>query len=108
MIGRAALGNPWIIYEITQKLAGNFDIAEPTVNQKLAMCQEHYTRLAKLKGPDKAIKEMRKHTAWYLKGIRGANKMRNQIGQINTREDLLELFDQIRKIDETNKIPQSN
>lgn len=98
MIGRAALGNPWVIYEISQKLAGNQDVQQPTVEEKMEMCYEHYKRLVKLKGEQIAIREMRKHTAWYTKGIRGATKLRNQIGQINSHQDLLDLINHIKEL----------
>lgn len=94
MIGRAALGNPWMIYQTvnfleTGKLAG-----EPDVREKMEVCKLHLDRLIALKNENVAVREMRKHAAWYLKGVRGNAKVRNDINLMNTRDEFVTLLDE--------------
>ncbi|MFC4182021.1 tRNA dihydrouridine synthase DusB [Saccharococcus thermophilus] len=88
MIGRAALGNPWVIYRTVRYLETGELIPEPTAREKVDVCLLHLDRLIALKGEHIAVKEMRKHAAWYLKGVRGAAKIRNAINECETREQL--------------------
>jgi nifR3 family TIM-barrel protein len=92
MIGRAALGNPWMIYRTVKYLETGELIGEPTIREKIDVCILHLDRLIALKGEKVAVMEMRKHAAWYLKGIRGNAKVRNAINECNTREELVTLL----------------
>jgi tRNA-dihydrouridine synthase len=89
MIGRAALGNPWMIYRTVQYLETGKLMDEPTVREKMDVCILHLDRLIALKNEDIAVREMRKHAAWYLKGVRGNASVRNAINECNTREELV-------------------
>ncbi|TYS61808.1 tRNA dihydrouridine synthase DusB [Sutcliffiella horikoshii] len=95
MIGRAALGNPWMIYSTVQYLETGKLVGEPSVREKMDVCKLHLDRLIDLKGENTAVREMRKHTAWYLKGIRGNALVRNSINECNTRMDLVSLLDNL-------------
>ncbi|MDA3128831.1 tRNA dihydrouridine synthase DusB [Aliibacillus thermotolerans] len=88
MIGRAALGNPWMLYRTIHYLETGDLAPEPTPREKIDVCMIHMDRLIALKGEKVAIQEMRKHAAWYLKGMRGNNKVRAQINQLNTKEEI--------------------
>lgn len=92
MIGRAALGNPWMIYRTVKYLESGELMGEPTIREKIDVCILHLDRLIALKGEYVAVREMRKHAAWYLKGIRGNAKVRNLINECNTRADLFTLL----------------
>ncbi|MFD3448336.1 tRNA dihydrouridine synthase DusB [Microbacteriaceae bacterium 4G12] len=92
MIGRAALGNPWMIYRTVKYLETGELMAEPTVREKIDVCILHLDRLIDLKNENIAVREMRKHAAWYLKGVRGNAIVRNAINGCNTREDLVTLL----------------
>ncbi|MBD1383200.1 tRNA dihydrouridine synthase DusB [Metabacillus arenae] len=92
MIGRAALGNPWMIYRTVKFLETGELIAEPQVREKMDVCMLHLDRLVSLKGENVAVREMRKHAAWYLKGVRGNAKVRNEINQCNTQHELITLL----------------
>ncbi|MFC0473787.1 tRNA dihydrouridine synthase DusB [Robertmurraya beringensis] len=92
MIGRAALGNPWMIYRTVKYLESGELMGEPAVREKIDVCILHLDRLISLKGEYVAVREMRKHAAWYLKGIRGNAKVRNGINECNTRADLVTLL----------------
>lgn len=88
MIGRAALGNPWMIYRTVHYLKTGELKPEPSVREKIDVCLLHFERLMKLKGEYIAVREMRKHAAWYLKGIQGTGTVRNAINQAETAEEL--------------------
>ncbi|MCL6574194.1 MAG: tRNA dihydrouridine synthase DusB [Bacillus sp. (in: Bacteria)] len=92
MIGRAALGNPWMIYRTVQYLKTGQLMDEPSVREKMAVCILHLDRLIALKNEDIAVREMRKHAAWYLKGVRGNAKVRNAINECDTRDHLVTLL----------------
>lgn len=92
MIGRAALGNPWMIYQAVKYLETGELMPEPEVREKVDVCLMHLDRLINLKNEKVAVMEMRKHAAWYLKGVRGNAKVRNMINDCNTREDLATLL----------------
>nr|MBO2506111.1 tRNA dihydrouridine synthase DusB [Bacilli bacterium] len=88
MIGRAALGNPWMIYRTVQYLETGELKPEPSVREKIDVCLLHFERLIQLKGEYVAVREMRKHAAWYLKGIRGNGNVRNAINQVETADEM--------------------
>lgn len=88
MIGRAALGNPWMLYRTVHYLETGELLGEPTPREKIDVCMIHLDRLIDLKGEKVAVQEMRKHAAWYLKGLRGNGRIRDQINGFNTREDV--------------------
>jgi len=92
MIGRAALGNPWMIYRTVNYLETGELAEEPTVREKIDVCILHLDRLIKLKSEFIAVREMRKHAAWYLKGVRGNAKARNGVNECETREQLVSLL----------------
>ena len=92
MIGRAALGNPWMIYRTVQYLETGELKEEPSVAEKIDVCLLHFERLLQLKGEGVAVREMRKHASWYLKGIRGNGKIRNAINQAETAAELRALL----------------
>ncbi|HWO94978.1 MAG TPA: tRNA dihydrouridine synthase DusB [Bacillus sp. (in: firmicutes)] len=92
MIGRAALGNPWMIYRTVKYLETGELMGEPSVREKIDVCLLHLDRLIDLKGENVAVREMRKHAAWYLKGVRGNAKVRNGINACSTRNELTTLL----------------
>ncbi|WP_449538357.1 tRNA dihydrouridine synthase DusB [Ferdinandcohnia sp. Marseille-Q9671] len=92
MIGRAALGNPWMIYQTVKYLESGELIDEPSVREKIDVSILHLDRLINLKSEHIAVREFRKHAAWYLKGIRGHAKVRNEVNTCNTRDELVSLL----------------
>lgn len=95
MIGRAALGNPWMIYQTVKYLESGIQIPEPSVREKMDVCLLHFERLKALKGEKVAVREMRKHASWYLKGIRGNGKIRNAINLTETEQELRILLNSV-------------
>ena len=92
MIGRAALGDPWMMYRTVRYLETGELMPEPSVQEKMDVCLLHFERLKALKGEKVAVREMRKHASWYLKGIRGNGKIRNAINQAETELELRALL----------------
>jgi len=71
MIGRAALGNPWIFSQTKDLLNGN-TVTEPTVEEKVTLCKRHFNLILQSRGTKKGLYLMRKHFGWYIKGFPGA------------------------------------
>jgi nifR3 family TIM-barrel protein len=92
MIGRAALGNPWMIYRTVKYLETGELISEPSAREKIDVCILHLDRLIDLKNENIGVREMRKHAAWYLKGIKGNAVVRNAINECVTRAELVALL----------------
>ncbi|MEC0302354.1 tRNA dihydrouridine synthase DusB [Terribacillus saccharophilus] len=92
MIGRAALGDPWMIYRTVHYLETGEMLDEPKPREKIDVCVLHMERLVRLKGERVAIMEMRKHAAWYLKGLDGTGKVRKLINETTTKEDMANLL----------------
>ncbi|MDP4169037.1 MAG: tRNA dihydrouridine synthase DusB [Bacillota bacterium] len=101
MIGRAALGNPWMLYRTVKYLESGELMGEPSVKEKMDVCILHLDRLIALKNEDVGVREMRKHAAWYLKGVRGNAKVRNLINECNTRNELVKILtDHVLEVEE--------
>lgn len=92
MIGRAALGNPWMLYRTVEYLTKGELPAEPTATEKMQIAILHMDRLVALRGERVAVREMRKHAAWYLKGLRGATRMKDQVNEQETRDGMASLL----------------
>ena len=82
-IGRGAMGNPWIFKRINLLLEGKEDI-RPTYEDIINMAINHLNMLCQDKGERIAVREMRKHIAWYIKGMPGSNKVKNLINSLNS------------------------
>lgn len=93
MIGRAALGNPWMIRRTKHYLETGELIAEPTPREKIATAILHFDRLIDLKGEKVACLEFRQHAAYYLKGISRAAKVKAAINQSENRETTVGLLE---------------
>jgi nifR3 family TIM-barrel protein len=94
MIGRGALGNPWMLYRTVEYLKNGTLIPEPDLSEKMRIAQLHVDRLIRLKGEGVAIKEMRKHMAWYLKGLPNTAKLKDKIMELTTRSQMMEALDE--------------
>lgn len=95
MVGRGALGNPWIFQCINAYLNKEADFAEPTLEEKMDVMLRHIGTLCEYKGVRIGMREARKHAAWYIKGIRGAAAFRQEIGQLSTMDELKALAERV-------------
>ncbi len=87
MIGRASFGNPWIFRNIKHFLETGEKLPAPTNEEKLEIIKEHIELAIKEKG-DIAIKELRKHIAWYTKNLKNSSEFRNSINVIENKDEL--------------------
>ncbi len=92
MIGREALGNPWMIYRTVHYLETGELKPEPSITEKMDVAILHLDRLIHLKGEKIAVMEMRKHASWYLKGVKGNGKARKLINAAETRDELVDIL----------------
>ncbi|KAF1295268.1 tRNA dihydrouridine synthase DusB [Enterococcus sp. JM4C] len=93
MIGRAALGNPWMIHRTQQYLETGVLIDEPSAREKMETAKLHLHRLVELKGELVAAREFRQHAAYYLKGISRAAKVKVAINQAEDEQTIIDLLD---------------
>jgi len=94
MIGRGAMGNPWIFAEINAYLAGEA-YSRPAIRQRMELALAHARMLIDNKGEYIGVREMRKHLAWYCKGVPSSAKLRAGISGIETAADIEGLADTI-------------
>lgn len=91
MVGRGALGRPWIFQQINAYLADGRILPEPPVSERMRVMCKHIQMICEYKGERIGIREARKHAAWYTKGIRGAAEYRRQLGQLESIAQLEEI-----------------
>ncbi|MDO4836792.1 MAG: tRNA dihydrouridine synthase DusB [Clostridia bacterium] len=89
MIARGSMGNPWIFRQIKACMNG-LEAPMPTNEERLQMILRHYHMLLEWKEEYVAVREMRKHIAWYLHGLRGAAQMRTKINTLTKPEEVFE------------------
>lgn len=97
MVGRGALGRPWVFSQINAYLKNGVILPEPPVSERMRVMVEHIRLICDYKGERVGIREARKHAAWYIKGIHGAAKYRQQVGMLESIEQLEELAFKIVK-----------
>lgn len=93
MIGRGAMGNPWIFRELAAYKETGEKPAQPDIAEVKEMILRHALLQIEFKGEYQGMREMRKHAAWYTKGMKGAAKLRDKINQTESYEQLKELLD---------------
>lgn len=93
MIGRGAQGNPWIFRELVEYDRTGLMPARPSREEIKAAMLRHARLQIEFKGDYLGIREMRKHVAWYTKGMEGAAKLRDAINRVESYEELEELLD---------------
>lgn len=101
MIGRGALGNPWLFMQINAWFGGERQMPPPSKEERLLVMLRHMKKLCEYKGEDVGMREARKHVGWYLKGFKGAASFRRAAGTLRTYDELEKLVERIYI--ETNK-----
>ena len=92
MIGRGALGNPWIFTQINAYLTDSCRIVPPPeLNERLLVMMKHISLMCEYKGEHRAMNEARKHVGWYLKGMKNAASFRRRAGTLEAWGQLEEL-----------------
>ncbi|AGK99261.1 tRNA dihydrouridine synthase DusB [Clostridium pasteurianum] len=91
MIARGAMGNPWIFREINQAIRGEI-IVKPSVEEKIDLCIAHLKLAVDHYGEAKAIREMRKNIAWYLKGLKNSTDIKNKVNYEGHSDKVIEIL----------------
>jgi nifR3 family TIM-barrel protein len=79
MIGRGALGNPWLFARLAEVCAGRPDPGPPALEERLAVFRRHVDLIAELKAGPRTLHEVRKACAWYARGLYGCNALRLRV-----------------------------
>lgn len=91
MVGRGAMGTPWIFSEINAYLTDGTVLPEPPLSKKMLIMLDQIGRMKEYKGERTAMMEARKHVAWYMKGLKGAAELRRMSGEIKSMDDVLKI-----------------
>ncbi len=95
MIGRAAIGYPWIFREIKSYLKDQTILPPPTLAERIEVCKKHLHKSIDWKGPIVGINEMRRHYTNYLKGLPGIKEFRYRLVTLNSPQEINEVLDEI-------------
>ena len=98
MIGRAALGNPWVFREVRSYLDKGEEAAPPTFRERMEMCRRHFNWVLEYKGEHAAVVDLRKHYKQYFKGIPSFKPVRIDLLTAKTVEEVLVIFDIIAEL----------
>ena len=94
MVGRAARGNPWLLGRIARYLEDGELLENPSPEEVKTMILRHARMQLEYKGEYTGMREMRKHVAWYTRGLPGSAKLRDAINQVDSYEDLEALLNE--------------
>jgi putative TIM-barrel protein, nifR3 family len=97
LVARGAMGNPWIFKRIVHYLKCGELLPEPAPSERIAMAIRHTEMMVSSKGEITGVKEMRKHIAWYIKGLRDASSIKNKINTITTMDELIETLNEYKE-----------
>jgi tRNA-dihydrouridine synthase B len=96
MIGRGAMGNPWIFRQIMQMNNGE-EVTFPSPAERIDVVLEHYQRAIKYLGENRAVREMRKHIGWYVKGLKNCTDLKNSVNYETRSEKVIEMLLEYRE-----------
>lgn len=94
MIGRGAIGNPWIFREIIYFLETGEEFERPSKEEKLSIIKEHLALLVDKKGEEVAVKEFRKYLTYYTKGLSNSSEFRNAVNKLESMTEVIQLIDE--------------
>ncbi len=97
MIGRAAIGYPWIFREIKHFVKTGEKRSDPTIEERVEVARKHLIKSIEWKGPIAGINEMRRHYANYLRGLPNIKEYRNQLVRISLQNEIEEILDEIKE-----------
>lgn len=98
MVARGAQGNPWIFRELKALYNGQLIPEKPSVEDIIETIKDHASMLLRDKEEYRAVREMRKHVAWYTKGIKGAAALRRDAGSAESLDELFSITDGLKDL----------
>lgn len=98
MIGRGSYGRPWLFGQIRDFFEGRNPRPEPTVEEKIAIMRRHIKLLVEDKGERTGMKEARRQAAWYIRGMNGAARLRDEFSKMNTLDDFERMIELISEV----------
>lgn len=96
MLARGIFGNPWLVGQIRDAFNGN-EIKEPTSNEKIELAIRHINYVREDRADKEFNFEIRKHLCWYIKGLKNASNIKNEINKSDNYDRLTELFEELKK-----------
>lgn len=96
MVGRAVLGNPWILTQMVAYVEQGVFLEDPTDEEKLDQCLIHARRLMEIEGEKNAIRQMRGHAPWYMKGMKSSSVIKNALSKVETYDQLEKIIEDYR------------
>ena len=96
MVGRAALGNPWLIKQMVEYVEHDILLGDPTADERIDQCLKHAQRLIPVEGEKNAIRQMRGHAPWYIKGLKSASVIKNYLSKVDTYQQMQEILEAYR------------
>jgi len=104
MIGRAAIGNPWIFAEVKSYFDNGSELADPTIAERVAVCRKHINASLQWKGEKTTVFEMRRHYGHYFRGIPHFKHYKMQLVGAATSAELHEILSQV-ETDDFSRVP---
>jgi nifR3 family TIM-barrel protein len=92
MIGRAGMGNPFIFRETVELLENGKTVSPPDSRERMRIALKHLDLACQFKGEKVAVREMRKHLSWYIKGMPGAARIREELNRAVTKEEMVDII----------------
>lgn len=98
MIGRGALGNPWLIKQLVTYFDTGIILDKPSYNDIIDMCRKHLNYLLELKSEKISVLEMRSHISWYIKGLPKSTEIKKELFTISDAKGIMDLLDRYQNI----------
>jgi tRNA-dihydrouridine synthase B len=103
MIGQGCLGKPWIFKQVTAFLDQGLHVPEPSIAERFNIMIKHLEWQIEYSGEERGIREMRKHLAWYIKGLPGSARMKDLINQLTTLTTVREALNEYQTLVSANQ-----
>lgn len=95
MVARGVQGNPWLIEQINTYFKSGIKLDGPSSEEKIQVALRHLNLLIEYKGEHRGLMEMRKHAAWYLKGIPGGARVKEQLNRAKDKVEVIQMLESI-------------
>ena len=98
MVGRACQGNAWLIGDLIKYFKTGEKKSPPTLAERVKIMRRHFEKLIEFKGEGVAVREMRKHAAWYTKGLKGGAEFRNNFNRAENPADFFKILSELEDV----------